>query len=76
MYGALMSELDIRVIEVGGTFCILAIFIVLFALVKPVLSTFTQDYGPLANLAYVLIFLVFTVTMSMFGLKLSPRLSQ
>lgn len=76
MYGALMSELDIRVIEIGGTFSILAIFIVLFALVKPVLSTFTQDYESWANLAYVLIFLVFTVTMSLFGLKLSPRLSQ
>jgi hypothetical protein len=76
MYGALMSELDIRVIEIVGTFSFLAIFIVLFALVKPVVSSFTQDYQPWANIAYVLIFLAFTATMSFFGLKLSPRLSQ
>jgi uncharacterized membrane protein len=71
-----MSELDIRVIEIVGTFSILAIFIVLFALVQPVLSSITQDYQPWANVAYVLIFLGFTAVMSFFGLKLSPRLSQ
>lgn len=63
-----LSKLDIKVIEIVGSFAVLAIFIVLFALVK-------QFAGELSNIAYVLVFLAFTVAMCLFGLKLSPRLS-
>lgn len=63
-----LSELDIKVIEIVGSFAILAVFIILFALVK-------QIAGPWSNIAYVLVFLAFISAMCVFGLKLSPRLS-
>ena len=63
-----LGKLDIKVIEIVGSFAILAIFIVLFSLVK-------QIAGEWSNIAYVLVFLAFTVVMCLFGLKLSPRLS-
>ncbi len=63
-----LAKLDIKVIEIVGSFAILAIFIILFALVK-------QTAGEWSNIAYVLVFLAFTVIMCAFGLKLSPRLS-
>ncbi len=63
-----LAKLDIKVIEIVGSFAILAIFIVLFALVN-------QIAGAWSNIAYVLVFLAFTVVMCLFGLKLSPRLS-
>jgi len=66
-----LSELDIKVIEIVGSFTILAVFIILFALVGSI--PFIKDW---TNIAYVLVFLGFIASMCLFGLKLSPRLSQ
>lgn len=63
-----LSKLDIKVIEIVGSFVILATFIVLFAFVN-------QIAGSWSNIAYVLVFLAFTAAMCLFGLQLSPRLS-
>jgi hypothetical protein len=64
-------DVDIKVIEIGGTFLILAIFIALFAVVG-----YLPELKPWSNILYVVLFLAFTAAMCLFGLKLSPRLSE
>jgi hypothetical protein len=62
-------NVDIRVIEIGGSLLITAIFIGIFALVR-------EFAGAWSNFGYVLLLLVFTAVMSFFGTKLAPYLSQ
>jgi hypothetical protein len=64
-------DVDIKVIEIGGTFLILAVFIALFAVVG-----YLPELKPWSNILYVVLFLAFTAAMCLFGLKLSPRLSE
>lgn len=63
-----LSNVDIKVIEIGGSFAILTVFIVLFALVKEIA-------GAWSNILYVVVFLGFIAAICVFGLKLSPYLS-
>lgn len=63
-----MSNIDIRFIEIGISLGILAIFIVLFALVR-------QFAGSWSNIAYVAIILSFVVAMGVAGWKLAPYLN-
>jgi hypothetical protein len=62
-------NVDIRVIEIGGSLLLTAVFIGLFALVGEIAK-------PWSNFGYVLLLLVFTAVMSLFGTKLAPYLSQ
>ncbi len=64
-----MSKVDIKFIEIGVSFIILAVFIGLFALARelPGLSSYT-------NLVYALILLAFTIVISLWGMKLAPSL--
>jgi hypothetical protein len=62
-------NVDIKVIEIGGSLLITAVFIALFALVREVA-------GAWSNFGYVLLLLAFTVVMSIFGTKLAPYLNQ
>lgn len=64
-----MSKVDIKFIEIGVSFIILVVFIGLFALTRelPGLSQYT-------NVAYALIFLAFTIVISLWGMKLAPSL--
>jgi hypothetical protein len=64
-------DVDIKVIEIGGTFLILAVFIALFAFAGTI-----PEIKPWSNIIYVVLFLAFTAAMCLFGLKLSPRLSE
>ena len=64
-----MSNIDIKYIEIGVSLIILAVFIGLFAMVKglPGLASYS-------NVAYALIFLAFTIVISLWGMKLAPSL--
>jgi hypothetical protein len=64
-----MSKVDIKFIEIGVSFVILVVFIGLFALAKelPGLSSYT-------NIVYALIFLAFTIVISLWGMWLAPSL--
>ncbi len=62
-------NVDIRVIEIGGSLLITAVFIALFALVR-------QVAGAWSNFGYVLLLLAFAAVMSFFGMKLAPYLNQ
>ncbi len=66
-----MDNLTIRIIEIGGSILILAVFIGFFALAGtlPELKSWT-------NMAYVVLFLGYTAVMCLFGLKMAPYLSQ
>ena len=64
-------DVNIRVIEIGGSILILAVFIALFAFVGSI-----SELKPWMNIIYVLLLLAFTAAMSIFGLKLAPYLSQ
>jgi hypothetical protein len=66
-----LDNLNVRVIEIGGSFLILAVFIALFALVRSV-----PDIASWSNILYVLLVLGYTAVMCFFGLKMSPYLSQ
>jgi len=48
-------DVDIKVIEIGGTFLILAVFIALFAVVG-----YFPEFKPWSNILYVVLFLAFT----------------
>lgn len=65
-----MSNVDIKVIEIVGSFVILAVFIVLFALVGSI-----DVIKQWSNFGYVAVFIAFIVAMCIFGMKLAPRLS-
>jgi hypothetical protein len=64
-----MSKVDIKFIEIGVSFVILVVFIGLFALARelPGLSSYT-------NVVYAVIFLAFTIVISLWGIKLAPSL--
>jgi len=62
-------SVNIKVIEIGGSILIMAVFIALFALVREVA-------GAWSNFGYVLLLLAFTAVMSYFGMKLAPYLNQ
>jgi len=62
-------NVDIKVIEIGGSLLITAVFIALFALVREVA-------GAWSNIGYALLLLAFTAIMSYFGIKLAPYLNQ
>ena len=64
-----MSKVDIKFIEIGVSFAILVVFIGLFALAReiPGVSSYT-------NIAYAVIFLAFTIVISLWGIKLAPSL--
>jgi len=66
-----LDNLQIRIIEIGGSILILAVFIALFALVGS-----SAGLKPWSNLEYVVLFLGYTATMCLFGLKMAPYLSQ
>jgi hypothetical protein len=61
-------SIDIRVIEIGGSLLILAIFIALFALVG-------EFAGAWSNVGYVVLLVAFTAVISLFGWVLAPRLN-
>ncbi|HTY90892.1 MAG TPA: hypothetical protein VMC84_06910 [Methanocella sp.] len=65
-----MNDLNIKIIEVGGSILILAVFIALLVIVGslPELKTWS-------NILYVVLFLGYTAVMSLFGLKMAPYLS-
>ncbi len=65
-----MDNLRIRIIEIGGTILILAIFIALFAIIG-----YQPELKPYSNILYVVLLLGYTAAMCLFGLKLSPYLS-
>ena len=60
-----LDNVNIKLIEFGGSIVILGIFITCFALAETVL-------GQWANLGYIAIIIAFTVVISLFGLKLAP----
>ena len=64
-----MSKVDIKFIEICVSFIILVVFIGLFALARelPGLSSYT-------NVVYAVIFLAFTIVISLWGIKLAPSL--
>lgn len=62
-----MSNIDIKYIEIGASLVILAVFIALFALVKELVPAWS-------NVAYAVIFLAFTLVISLWGIKLAPKL--
>jgi hypothetical protein len=66
-----LDNLNIRVIEIGGSLLILAIFIALFAF-----AGYLPDLKPWSNILYVLLVLCYTAVMSLFGVKMAPYLSQ
>ena len=66
-----MDNLNIRIVEIGGSILFLAIFIALFAFVGSSL-----ELKPWSNILYVVLFLGYTATMCLFGLKMAPYLSQ
>lgn len=62
-----LDNVNIKLIEFGGSIVILAAFIALFAL--------TQNlFGQWSNLGYIAIITAFTVVISLFGLRLAPYL--
>jgi len=65
-----LNDLNIKIIEVGGSILILAVFIALLVIVGslPELKTWS-------NILYVVLFLGYTAVMSLFGLKMAPYLS-
>lgn len=64
-----MSNIDIRLVEIGVSLIILTVFIGLFALVGEIPAV-----AQYSNVAYALIFLAFTVVISLWGMKLAPNL--
>lgn len=64
-----MSNIDIRFIEIGVSLIILTVFIGLFALVGQI-----PGVSSYSNIAYALIFLAFTIVISLWGMKLAPNL--
>jgi len=62
-------NVDIRVIEIGGSLLITAVFIALFALVGTVAAAWS-------NIGYALLLLAFTAVMSYFGIMLAPYLNK
>lgn len=69
--GVNMDNLNIRIIEIGGSFLILAVFIVLFALVG-----YLPELKSWSNLLYVALVIGYTAVVSLFGFKMAPYLSQ
>jgi len=62
-----LDNVNIKLVEFGGSIAILAVFIGLFAL--------TQNFlGQWSNLGYVAIIGLFAIVISLFGLKLAPYL--
>ncbi len=66
-----MDNLNIRIIEIGGSILILAVFIALFAFAGS-----SPELKPWSNIVYVVLFLGYTAVMCLFGLKMSPYLSE
>ncbi|HMK46565.1 MAG TPA: hypothetical protein VK436_08050 [Methanocella sp.] len=62
-----MDNVNIKLIEFGVSFFILAIFIALTALAEDI-------FGQWSNIAYIAIILAFVVVISLFGLKISNYL--
>ena len=64
-----MVNIDIKYIEIVVSFVILAVFIGLFAYVGQIPGL--ESY---VNIAYALIFLAFTIVISLWGMWLAPSL--
>jgi len=62
-----LDNVNIKLIEFGVSFFILAIFIALTALAEDI-------FGQWSNIAYIAIILAFVVVISLFGLKISNYL--
>lgn len=62
-----LDNINIKLIEFGGSIVLLGIFIALIALSETML-------GQWANLGYVAIIIGFTIGISLFGLKMTPHL--
>lgn len=65
-----LNDLNIRIVEVGTTVIVLAVFIALFAIVG-----YLPELKALSNILYVVLFLGYATIMCLFGLKMSPYLS-
>ncbi len=66
-----MDNLNITIIEVGGSILILAVFIALFAFTGSL-----PELKPWSNILYVVLVLGYTAVRCLFGLKMAPYLSQ
>ena len=62
-----MDNVNIKLVEFGVSFFILAVFIALTALAEDI-------FGQWSNMAYIAIILAFVVVISLFGLKISNYL--
>jgi hypothetical protein len=65
-----LSDTNIKLVEIGITFFVLAVFIALFVVVSNIART-----EPWVNIVYILLILAYAVVMSFVGYKLSPHIN-